>query len=176
MCVWEWGSLACSHTHFQSLSVLYVCLCVCLCCVGVTTLRLLFACAFTSPPPPPLPLSLSLSLPLSPPPPPPPPPSLSLSLPLSLSLSLPLSPLPPSLSLGYDIPETVLLQVYCEGRVLAQSEFTFYANNQYHSDQLFQYLVQNMPQYFQMDDIPGINTNIVHNIIYVHVLTLQCIT
>ena len=57
--------------------------------------------------------------------------------------------------------------------MLAQSEFTFYANNQYHSDQLFQYLVQNMPQYFQMDDIPCMNTNIVHNIIYV--LTL-CIT
>lgn len=55
----------------------------------------------------------------------------------------------------YDIPETVLLQVYCEGRVLAQSEFTYYANTQYHSDQLFQYLVQNMPQYFQVDDISG---------------------
>lgn len=56
---------------------------------------------------------------------------------------------------GHDIPETVLLQVYCEGRVLAQSEFTYYANSQFNSDQLFHYLVQNMPQYFNMDDISG---------------------
>ena len=53
------------------------------------------------------------------------------------------------------MPETLLLQVYCEGRVLAQSEFTFYANNQFNSDQLFHYLVQNMPQYFNVDDISG---------------------
>jgi hypothetical protein len=78
-----------------------------------------------------------------------------------MSLSLPPTPLPPLLHLlspsspGYDCPETVALQVYCEGRVLAQTEFTFYANTQYHSDQLFSYLVQNMPQYFQMDDISG---------------------
>ena len=39
--------------------------------------------------------------------------------------------------------------------MLAQSEFTYYANTQYNSDQLFHYLVQNMPQYFQMDDVPG---------------------
>ena len=78
---------------------------------------------------------------------------------IHLSLFL-LLPFPPSSSFlprssGYDCPETVALQVYCEGRVLAQTEFTYYANTQYHSDQLFQYLVQNMPQYFQMDDIAG---------------------
>lgn len=59
------------------------------------------------------------------------------------------------ISIGYDMPETVLLQVYCEGRVLAQSEFTYYANTQFNSDQLFHYLVQNMPHYFQVDDISG---------------------
>ena len=74
-------------------------------------------------------------------------------LPLFSTSFLPSSP--PSSSPGYDCPETVALQVYCEGRVLAQTEFTFYANTQYHSDQLFSYLVQNMPQYFQMDDISG---------------------
>lgn len=54
----------------------------------------------------------------------------------------------------------MLLQVYCEGRVLAQSEFTYYANNQFNSDQLFHYLLQNMPQYFNIDDISGKATSL----------------
>lgn len=40
------------------------------------------------------------------------------------------------------------LQVVCGGQVIASTEFTYYANAQYHSDLLFQYLTQTFPTYF----------------------------
>ena len=40
------------------------------------------------------------------------------------------------------------LQVVCNGQVIASTEFTYYANAQYHSDLLFQYLTQTFPSYF----------------------------
>jgi hypothetical protein len=40
------------------------------------------------------------------------------------------------------------LQVVCGGHVIASTEFTYYANTQYHSDLLFQYLTQTFPSYF----------------------------
>lgn len=48
----------------------------------------------------------------------------------------------------HHIPETLMLQVVCGGQVVAQTEFTYYANAQYHSDLLFQYLTQSFPGYF----------------------------
>lgn len=48
----------------------------------------------------------------------------------------------------HDIPETMNLQVVCGGRVIASTEFTYFANTQYHSDLLFQYLTQTFPTYF----------------------------
>ena len=40
------------------------------------------------------------------------------------------------------------LQVVCGGQVIASTEFTYYANAQYHSDLLFQYLTHTFPSYF----------------------------
>ena len=40
------------------------------------------------------------------------------------------------------------LQVVCGGQVIASTEFTYFANTQYHSDLLFQYLTQTFPTYF----------------------------
>ena len=48
----------------------------------------------------------------------------------------------------HDIPETMTLQVIVHGQVVAQTNFTYYANAQYNSDMLFHYLVQNFPGYF----------------------------
>lgn len=48
----------------------------------------------------------------------------------------------------HDIPETMNLQVVCEGQVIASTEFTYYANAQYHSDLLYQYLTSTFPTYY----------------------------
>lgn len=40
------------------------------------------------------------------------------------------------------------LQVICQGHVVAQTNFTYYANSQYNSDMMFHYLVHNFPGYF----------------------------
>ena len=48
----------------------------------------------------------------------------------------------------HDIPETVILQVVTNGQLIAQTEFTYYANAQYNSDMLFHYLTHSFPQYF----------------------------
>ena len=43
----------------------------------------------------------------------------------------------------------------CNSRVVAQSEFTYFASAQYNSDMLFQYLSQNLPSYFHHSDLGG---------------------
>ena len=43
----------------------------------------------------------------------------------------------------------------CNSRVVAQSEFIYYASAQYNSDMLFQYLSQNLPSYFHHADLGG---------------------
>ncbi|XP_064396525.1 uncharacterized protein LOC135343497 [Halichondria panicea] len=48
----------------------------------------------------------------------------------------------------HDIPESVTLQVSSNGQLVAQTEFTYYANAQYNSDMLFHYLTHQFPQYF----------------------------
>ena len=55
----------------------------------------------------------------------------------------------------HEIPETLTLQVVCSGQIVAQTEFTYYANAQYNSDLLFQYLVQNFPSYFPEAGMDG---------------------
>ena len=55
----------------------------------------------------------------------------------------------------HDIPETMNLQVVCGGQVIASTEFTYYANAQYHSDLLFQYLTHTFPTYFPDVGGPG---------------------
>ena len=83
------------------------------------------------------------------------PPSLLLSLCLPPSLPPPPSSLPPSSPAEHEIPETLTLQVVCSGQIVAQTEFTYYANSQYNSDLLFQYLVQNFPSYFPEAGMDG---------------------
>ena len=47
------------------------------------------------------------------------------------------------------------LQVIVHGQVVAQTNFTYYANAQYNSDMLFHYLVQNFPGYFPEAGMEG---------------------
>jgi len=47
------------------------------------------------------------------------------------------------------------LQVICNGQMIAQSEFIYYASAQYNSDMLFQYLSQNLPSYFHQAELGG---------------------
>ncbi len=49
--------------------------------------------------------------------------------------------------------ETVLLQILCNGQVIAQSDFTYFGDSTYYSEMLFQFLSHNMPSYFQQSDL-----------------------
>ena len=49
--------------------------------------------------------------------------------------------------------ETVILQVICNGQVLAQTDFTYFGDSVYYSEMLYQFLSHNMPTYFQQSDL-----------------------
>ena len=55
----------------------------------------------------------------------------------------------------HHISETVVLQVICNGQVLAQTDFQYFGDARYNSDLLYQFLSQNMPDYFQQADLPS---------------------